>query len=122
MYNRDCDVVHCIMMFVFSVICYIVLFFATPFSSWFLCLDSAEGVGESATAAREREMSSLPGGRAYTHRHHSNQPLPVSAILRHAVQGENTQHVSIQTCAIIHQNKTCTYTKMCYDTPICNIN
>lgn len=121
MYNRDCDVVHCTMMFVFLVVCYIVLIFATFFTC-LLCLDSAEGVGESATAAREGEMSSLPGGRAYTHRHHSNQPLPVSAILRHAVQGENTQHVSIQTCAIIHQNTTCTYTKLCYDTPICNMN
>lgn len=59
MYNRDCDVVYCIMMFVFFVVCYIVLFFVIFFLLWFLCLDSVEGVGEFVIAVREREMSLL---------------------------------------------------------------
>lgn len=58
MYNRDCDVVYCIMMFVFFVVCYIVLFFDIFFIC-FLCLDSVEGVGEFVIAVREREMSLL---------------------------------------------------------------
>lgn len=58
-------------MFVFFVVCYIVLFFDIFFIC-FLCLDSVEGVGEFVIVVWEREMLLLFGGRVYTYRYYSN--------------------------------------------------
>ena len=81
-----------------------VLFLAPVFVTWDILLilplldpvstDCAEGVGQPTAATGEGQDAALPRGRTLPQWHRCHQPLPVSALLWYAVQGENTQYVS----------------------------
>ena len=71
-----------------------------PFST-----DGTEGMGQPTAATGEGQDAALPWGRTLPQWHCRHQPLPVSALLWYAVQGENTQYVSHRKYTICKSKK-----------------